>query len=51
MLHKQYTTFEKQFGDREGVEDVVLSKRSVMYEEQVKENPKELRFLDRLRPV
>ena len=38
-LHKQYTTFEKQFGDREGVEDVVLSKRRVMYEEQVKENP------------
>lgn len=40
VLHKQYTTFEKQFGDREGVEDVVLSKRRVMYEEQVKENPK-----------
>ena len=39
-LHKQYTTFEKQFGDREGVEDVVLSKRRVMYEEQVKANPK-----------
>lgn len=40
ILHKQYTTFEKQFGDREGVEDVVLSKRRVMYEEQVKENSK-----------
>ncbi|KAI7509063.1 Pre-mRNA-splicing factor [Hortaea werneckii] len=39
-LHKQYTTFEKQYGDREGVEDVVLAKRRVMYEEQVKENPK-----------
>nr|POE47501.1 pre-mrna-splicing factor clf1 [Quercus suber] len=39
-LHKQYTTFEKQFGDREGVEDVVISKRRVMYEEQVKENSK-----------
>lgn len=39
-LHKQYTTFEKQFGDREGVEGVVLSKRRVMYEEQVKDNPK-----------
>ncbi|KAF2771706.1 TPR-like protein [Teratosphaeria nubilosa] len=39
-LHKQYTQFEKQFGDREGVEDVVLAKRRVMYEEQVKENPK-----------
>ncbi|QSZ28889.1 hypothetical protein DSL72_003395 [Monilinia vaccinii-corymbosi] len=39
-LHKAYTTFEKQFGDREGVEDVIISKRRVQYEEQVKENPK-----------
>ncbi|KAI9928771.1 NineTeen Complex (NTC) component [Aspergillus wentii] len=39
-LHKAYTTFEKQFGDREGVEDVILSKRRVQYEEQLKENPK-----------
>ncbi|WYZ42936.1 hypothetical protein EsH8_VI_000635 [Colletotrichum jinshuiense] len=40
ILHKAYTTFEKQFGDRDGVEDVVLSKRRVFYEAQVKENPK-----------
>ena len=40
LLHRGYTTFEKQFGDRDGVEDVVLSKRRVYYEEQVKENPK-----------
>ncbi|KAM0274400.1 hypothetical protein ACHAQH_007869 [Verticillium albo-atrum] len=39
-LHKSYTTFEKQFGDEFGVEDVVLSKRRVYYENQVKENPK-----------
>lgn len=39
-LHKSYTTFEKQFGDREGVEDVILAKRRVYYEEQVKENPR-----------
>ena len=39
-LHKSYTTFEKQFGDREGVENVILSKRRVQYEEQIKENPK-----------
>lgn len=39
-LHKAYTTFEKQFGDREGVEDVILSKRRVQYEEQIKDNPK-----------
>lgn len=39
-LHKAYTTFEKQFGDKDGVESVILSKRRVQYEEQVKENPK-----------
>ncbi|KAJ0159415.1 Pre-mRNA-splicing factor CLF1 [Colletotrichum tanaceti] len=39
-LHKAYTMFEKQFGDKDGVEDVVLSKRRVFYEAQVKENPK-----------
>ncbi|TKA77620.1 Pre-mRNA-splicing factor clf1 [Cryomyces minteri] len=39
-LHKSYTTFEKQYGDREGVEDVILSKRRVLYEEQIKENSK-----------
>ncbi|KAI5463021.1 hypothetical protein BGZ63DRAFT_380305 [Mariannaea sp. PMI_226] len=39
-LHKAYTTFEKQFGDKDGVEDVILSKRRVHYEEQVRENPK-----------
>ncbi|TFB06410.1 Pre-mRNA-splicing factor clf1 [Trichoderma ghanense] len=40
LLHAAYTTFEKQFGDQDGVEDVVLSKRRVHYEEQVRENPK-----------
>ncbi|XP_044714826.1 uncharacterized protein HRG_11459 [Hirsutella rhossiliensis] len=40
VLHKAYTTFEKQFGDQDGVEDVVLSKRRRLYEEQVRENPK-----------
>ncbi|KAK1239596.1 hypothetical protein MKX07_001050 [Trichoderma sp. CBMAI-0711] len=40
LLHAAYTTFEKQFGDQDGVEDVVLSKRRVFYEEQVRENPK-----------
>lgn len=39
-LYKAYTTFEKQFGDREGVEDVILSKRRIQYEEQIKDNPK-----------
>ncbi|KJZ79121.1 Pre-mRNA-splicing factor clf1 [Hirsutella minnesotensis 3608] len=40
LLHKAYTTFEKQYGDKDGVEDVVLSKRRRLYEEQVKDNPK-----------
>ncbi|KAI0159537.1 cell cycle control protein [Xylariaceae sp. FL1272] len=39
-LHKSYTTFEKQYGDKDGVEDVVLSKRRRLYEDQIKENPK-----------
>ncbi|KAI0204998.1 cell cycle control protein [Astrocystis sublimbata] len=39
-LHKAYTTFEKQYGDRDGVEDVVLSKRRRIYEDQIKESPK-----------
>ena len=39
-LHKAYTTFEKQHGDREGVEDVILAKRRVQYEEQITANPK-----------
>lgn len=39
-LHKAYTTFEKQFGGTEGVEDVIMAKRRLQYEEQVKENPK-----------
>jgi crooked neck len=39
-LHSTFTQFEKQYGDRDGIEDVILSKRRVHYEEQVKENPK-----------
>ncbi|KAK7193411.1 NineTeen Complex (NTC) component [Paraphaeosphaeria sporulosa] len=39
-LHKAFTQFEKQYGDRDGIEDVILSKRRVHYEEQIKENPK-----------
>jgi len=39
-LHEAYVRFEKQFGDRDGVEDVILSKRRVQYENEVRENPK-----------
>jgi len=38
-LFKNYTTFEKRFGDRSGIEDVIVSKRKFQYEEEVKTNP------------
>ena len=31
--------FEKQYGDREGIEDVIVGKRRFQYEEEVKKNP------------
>eukprot|EP00823_Brevimastigomonas_motovehiculus_P008583 TRINITY_DN788_c0_g1_i1.p1 TRINITY_DN788_c0_g1~~TRINITY_DN788_c0_g1_i1.p1 ORF type:complete len:754 (+),score=180.99 TRINITY_DN788_c0_g1_i1:63-2324(+) len=37
-LFKAYTSFEKQYGDREGVEQVILSKRRFEYEEELKAN-------------
>jgi crooked neck len=39
-LHKAFVKFEKQQGDKEGIEDIVLSKRRVHYEEQVSQNSK-----------
>ncbi|XP_036406487.1 crooked neck-like protein 1 [Megalops cyprinoides] len=38
-LFKNYTIFEKKFGDRRGIEDVIVSKRRFQYEEEVKANP------------
>ncbi|XP_066532408.1 crooked neck-like protein 1 [Hoplias malabaricus] len=38
-LFKSYTVFEKKFGDRRGIEDVIVSKRRFQYEEEVKANP------------
>lgn len=35
-LFKNYTMFEKKFGDRRGIEDVIVSKRRFQYEEEVK---------------
>ena len=32
-LFKKYTMFEKRFGDRSGIEDVIVSKRKFQYEE------------------
>ncbi|EPQ12794.1 Crooked neck-like protein 1 [Myotis brandtii] len=38
-LFKNYTIFEKKFGDRWGIEDIIVSKRRFQYEEEVKANP------------
>lgn len=38
-LFKAYTHFEKKYGDRAGIEDVIISKRKFQYEEEVKANP------------
>nr|XP_039254762.1 LOW QUALITY PROTEIN: crooked neck-like protein 1 [Styela clava] len=38
-LFKAYTIFEKKFGNRSGIENVIVSKRKFQYEEEVKENP------------
>jgi len=32
-LYKEYTQFEKQFGQKDGIEDVILQKRRIKYEE------------------
>ncbi|ELT94667.1 hypothetical protein CAPTEDRAFT_207252 [Capitella teleta] len=38
-IYKQYTIHEKKYGDRSGIEDVIVSKRRFKYEEDVKANP------------
>nr|CAD2195348.1 unnamed protein product [Meloidogyne enterolobii] len=38
-LFKSLTVHEKKFGERLRIESVILSKRKVQYEEQIKENP------------
>jgi len=37
-LFQKFIQFEKQFGDREGIEDVIVGKRRFQYEEEVKLN-------------
>jgi len=39
-LYKMFITFEKQHGDRQGIEDVVVGKRRFHYEELIKDNPR-----------
>ncbi|XP_052573864.1 crooked neck-like protein 1 [Peromyscus californicus insignis] len=38
-LLKNYTIFEKKFGDRRAAEDLIVSKRRCQYEEEVKADP------------
>lgn len=38
-LQRHYIAFEKQQGDRDGIDDVIISERRQRYEEQVVENP------------
>jgi len=38
-LNKKYVQFEKQHGDRKGIENVVTAKKRFAYEEQVKRDP------------
>ncbi len=38
-LYKAYTIHEKKFGERAGIETVILKKRRLQYEEEVAENP------------
>ena len=38
-LFKSYSIFEKKFGDRRGIEDVIINKRRFKYETEIKQNP------------
>jgi len=38
-LYKMWISFEKQHGDRQGIEDVIIGKRRFLYEEEIKINP------------
>ncbi|KAF7992069.1 hypothetical protein HCN44_001394 [Aphidius gifuensis] len=38
-IYKAYTIHEKKYGDRSGIDDVILSKRKNQYEQEVADNP------------
>eukprot|EP00920_Eleutheroschizon_duboscqi_P027736 GHVT01067865.1.p1 GENE.GHVT01067865.1~~GHVT01067865.1.p1 ORF type:complete len:677 (+),score=171.04 GHVT01067865.1:2861-4891(+) len=38
-LYRQFVAFQKQFGDRDAIESVVLDKRRFVYEEELQANP------------
>ncbi|MQL94752.1 hypothetical protein Taro_027432, partial [Colocasia esculenta] len=38
-LYRKYVAFEKQYGDREEIEDAIVGKRRFQYEDEVRKNP------------
>ncbi|XLR12090.1 hypothetical protein HN51_048818 [Arachis hypogaea] len=38
-LYRKFVAFEKQYGDREGIEDAIVGKRRFQYEDEVRKNP------------
>ncbi|EYU40035.1 hypothetical protein ABFS82_05G108900 [Erythranthe guttata] len=38
-IYKKFVAFEKQYGDREGIEDAIVGKRRFQYEDEVRKNP------------
>ncbi|MCD7445870.1 hypothetical protein HAX54_015595 [Datura stramonium] len=39
-LYRTFVAFEKQYGDREGIEDAIVGKRRFQYEDEVRKNPR-----------
>ncbi|KAJ3158047.1 Crooked neck-like protein 1 [Geranomyces variabilis] len=39
-LYNMYTQFEKQHGEKQGIEDVIIGKRRVRYEDELAANPR-----------
>jgi len=38
-VYKKYVAFEKQYGDKEGIDDAIVGKRRFHYEDEVRKNP------------
>ena len=39
-LYRTFVAFEKQHGDKGGIEDVIVSKRRFQYEDEIRKNPR-----------
>ena len=40
-LYKAFVSFEKQHGDRKGIEDAIIDKRRTQYEEKIQDDAKD----------